>query len=357
MEEVQLKLAKIMSLLKEVDITKKELGLFEGKMGLAIFYYNLSRFDGSETNQDMADEIIGDIYETIGKSHISSDFESGLAGIAWGLIYLVKNNYVDADLEETLSDVDDKIYKNLIDQLNEKPFGVKTGLLGYLLYYIYRLENLDASSHTSTTYIFQRIVFTLINRISQLIEEEKFQLREPALFTIYWDLPILMIVLGKLSELNLFNSKVDRILEFLGPLVKTIYPSLDSNKFYLMLGIESVLKHVNVPGWRNHAVLLRTGIDYCRIWNHEFKSLNIFVVNGVSGLMMICQMLNNLTGEDDFILEIKQALSKISNSEFWKDIEIYKVGKENIGLVSGLSGIGLALINFGLFDMELKNKK
>ena len=63
----------------------------------------------------------------------STNFRDGLAGIGWGIEYLLQNNYYEGDSEEILEDVDNVIFKSVYEA-RLPLLGVNEGLCGYLLY-------------------------------------------------------------------------------------------------------------------------------------------------------------------------------------------------------------------------------
>ena len=113
----------------------ENIGLLNGKMGIAIFFYHYSRYSGAKIFEDYAGELIDEIYEEI-NSNTTVNFEEGLTGIGWGIEYLVKNGFVQADTDETLSEIDNSIYRSRINS----PILINDGkdLFGYGLYYIKR---------------------------------------------------------------------------------------------------------------------------------------------------------------------------------------------------------------------------
>lgn len=76
-------------------------GLIEGKMGATLFYYELSRFTGIKTYNDMADNLLDEVFGSIGSVE-SNDIAQGLAGIGWGINYLINHSFVDAS-DDTLT--------------------------------------------------------------------------------------------------------------------------------------------------------------------------------------------------------------------------------------------------------------
>ncbi len=85
-------------------------GLLNGKMGIAIFFYHYSRYTKNKIYEDYAGELVDEIYEEINTS-TPVNFENGLTGIGWGIEYLVKNKFVQADTDEALAEIDNTIYK------------------------------------------------------------------------------------------------------------------------------------------------------------------------------------------------------------------------------------------------------
>lgn len=85
-------------------------GLLNGKMGIAIFFYHYYRYSGCEIYNEFAGELLDQVYEEINTS-TPADFENGLTGIGWGIEYLVRNKFVDADTDEALAEVDNTLYR------------------------------------------------------------------------------------------------------------------------------------------------------------------------------------------------------------------------------------------------------
>jgi hypothetical protein len=73
-----------------------DLGLLNGKMGISIAFFHLFRETGNVVYENYAGELIDEIYEEINVSS-SWNFADGLAGIGYGIEYLVSNKFIDAD--------------------------------------------------------------------------------------------------------------------------------------------------------------------------------------------------------------------------------------------------------------------
>lgn len=344
MKQALEKLKEINGYLLENANEENGLGLLHGKLGLSIYFYHLARKTENQEFHLVAENLVGELFEKLSEAKLPIDFENGLAGIACGISYLVNSDFVEADLDETLGELDDRVYKFLEVQKTNLPADLKSGILGYLTYCLVRLENSLKSGHTSNIYIFQKLGAELINQLGQLVEEEKLQEREPQLFSLFWEFPIVLILLARSKRLQVNSKKIERIFDYLLPSLLSFFPRLHSNRLYLLLGIESVLKEIDSPDLRKHALFIKESIDKEVIFYSECKSLNICILDGVSGLRLIGEKLAELTGDKSIIPSNELIFHKINESVYWGEAEIYSSFKKSIGLVSGLSGIGWALL-------------
>ena len=63
------------------------LGLLNGKMGIAILFYHYARYTKNDIYEEYAGQLINEIYEGI--TNVSSvDFFNGLTSIGWGIEYM-----------------------------------------------------------------------------------------------------------------------------------------------------------------------------------------------------------------------------------------------------------------------------
>lgn len=85
-------------------------GLYNGKLGMTILFYEYSRYSGDALYEQFADEILESIMEL--PDNLSLDLAYGLCGIGWGIIYLHRKKFIVGDLEDILSDIDSKILQN-----------------------------------------------------------------------------------------------------------------------------------------------------------------------------------------------------------------------------------------------------
>lgn len=135
-------------LLKIVDMiairlqNMRSVGLIEGKMEVILFYYELSKFIDDETYNNIADNLLDEVFSEIGKISTNS-IEQGLAGIGWGINYLIRNEFVEVT-EDALIDLECNLFWG-----ESVDFGIHFSMLSPAVYLLSKyggkkmLENYD----------------------------------------------------------------------------------------------------------------------------------------------------------------------------------------------------------------------
>ena len=114
------------------------LGLMHGKMGISICFFHLARQTGNQIYEDYAGELIDEIYEEI-TANTPVDFENGLAGIGWGIEYLVQNGFIEEGEDNILEELDNAVFQ--LERKKPELSGKYNDFFGYGLYYLYRAKN------------------------------------------------------------------------------------------------------------------------------------------------------------------------------------------------------------------------
>ena len=137
----------------------KNIGLFNGKMGLSIFMYKYSKVKSIDIYERYADELLNDIIESI-DNQMEYGLSNGLCGIAWGIEYLIRNQYVEGDSIEILYEINKKICEQDITLLYDD-MSLSTGMIGILHYYAYHF--------LSNEMYIDKISLNLIDRVDKLL--------------------------------------------------------------------------------------------------------------------------------------------------------------------------------------------
>lgn len=87
------------------------LGLFNGEVGIALFLYQYARFSKQNLYEEVADELVEDVYAKINKG-MGSDLKNGFSGIGLGIKYLIDEKLLEGEIDEILSEIDETLLEN-----------------------------------------------------------------------------------------------------------------------------------------------------------------------------------------------------------------------------------------------------
>ncbi|WP_420187415.1 hypothetical protein M1B74_01310 [Bacteroides pyogenes] len=115
-------------------------GLYNGKAGISLALFETARFLQDEYIEEQAFDLL---QESLITKNNDIGFENGLSGIGYVLLYLINNNFIDADFDELFGENHGKIEEKLI-LLREK--GIKDNMFYYLtiVYYICFLQKTNS---------------------------------------------------------------------------------------------------------------------------------------------------------------------------------------------------------------------
>ena len=117
-------------------------GLYNGKLGMTILFYEYSRYSGDALYEQFADEILESIMEL--PDDLSLDLSDGLCGIGWGITYLLRERFITGEIKDVLSDIDIKIQETEI--LNDDT------LKDYHTYLMFRKEYIGEDAQRDLPY-------------------------------------------------------------------------------------------------------------------------------------------------------------------------------------------------------------
>lgn len=114
------------------------IGLLNGKMGIAIFFFHYAKTTKNKLFEKFGGELIDEIYEQIHKKS-PIEFDNGLAGIAWGIKYMLDKQFVAGDVDLILEELDTRIQEWDVRKI--KDYSLEKGLKGLAYYVISRYGN------------------------------------------------------------------------------------------------------------------------------------------------------------------------------------------------------------------------
>lgn len=334
-------------------------GLLDGNAGLSLYHYLLYRYTNDETYKQRADSLIDQVCDT---SHvlIQNDrlsFERGLSGVSWVIMFLAQHCYIDSEIDETIREIDDYIFKRLANKSTEELSKISMLLLGILVYLTCSIR-FNRSRDREATALKISLARDLVNFIDkQHVDDGYAQItKEPTIFSLTdYRLPLYLYIIAELYQANIYTEKLDRIIEGMIPIIQRSFPALYSNRIYLLVALYH-LTHVKcVPAWDAHIKALEQNIDFERMFQREFRDRSVNFKHGLSGLLFILRITsptNRIPRKEELCKQIAQ---KIEHSTFFHDLASEKTEP---GIMLGICGIGLSLLLNRMgdksIDMNLK---
>lgn len=124
-------------------------GLFSGKMGLVIFFFQYALHTQNARYEDIACELLDDIYEDL-DTMAPIDLKDGLCGIGWGIEYLAHHKFIEGSTDEILEKIDSKIMER--DPFRITDTSLETGLKGIVWYALIRFRSSYSHEPFDDTY-------------------------------------------------------------------------------------------------------------------------------------------------------------------------------------------------------------
>jgi len=313
-------------------------GLLNGKMGIAIFFYQYSRYTNNKIYEEYAGELIDEIYEEINKN-TPVNFENGLTGIGWGIEYLVKNKFVQADTDEALAEIDTTVYRNSL----YRPFLLETGndIFGYGLYYLIRLtQHGDDDDNLNTLFKKQHLIY-LTDDCERILIQKKYidfnikSLSVDAVNSFSW-------FLLEMYKWKIFPFKVEKLFHAL----PEYFESLIQNPQTDMTGIDNMLCFIDhigscVKDSNVRDIYINLSKKSCGMKTDieltDENLINSFTKSTWQRLIYAPY----IQASDNKLITKERIFEIIDNEENWNN-RIDTLNKNNLGL-SGLAGLGLLM--------------
>ena len=332
--------------------------LFHGKTGLSIYFFYLSRIESNPAYYAFADKLLDQVllYD-LSKNH-SIDMEDGLAGVGLGVTWLVKNRFIEADLNELLQVIDDAIFRRIAFQ-NDASNVLAIQLLHLTGYLYVRLK--DSTIETDNDPSLQKdLIIKTMNQLYPKIDDDF--LNESYTFSVYhYQLPVLLWVIGKLLDAGFYNDRIYKMLDELKPRILSRFPLLHSNRLFLLWGMLNLkpFLHDDHARWNSYIRLLHREIDLDEILKNEMTDRKIFVDNGLSGIYLLLHTINKTFPDYPIPFDPQTIYDRVQNSDAWKTMlerdYFYQIRH---GLFNGFPGVGLVLAHIeNSYELRVKSYK
>lgn len=202
------------------------IGLWNGKMGIAVYLLHLARITGDENYERQAGEFMDTVYEQIADG-TSFFYADGLLGIGCSIEYMIEHGFIEGDTDEILAEID-IVARNVVDRRPIESLSLHDGVCGVGYYLYRRLKKKPDNDESMITLKLKEYLIYLIDWIEELLLKTKDK-------NDYNDVYFLLC---RLHKLDVLNYKTEKMMSFcLRKLVDFNIPVSDR---YELLGIESL---------------------------------------------------------------------------------------------------------------------
>ena len=115
----------------------KDISLYHGKLGVSLALYMYADKNRQPILQELAWDLLQDVLLGI-SSNFPIGIENGLAGIGYGITLLKQKGFIDCDLDDELSEIDQKIME--YDPRRMEDISYRKGIEGILAYFSLRYQ-------------------------------------------------------------------------------------------------------------------------------------------------------------------------------------------------------------------------
>lgn len=122
-------------------------GIMGGKAGIALFCFYYAKYKQDDSFADFGLELISEVFDAINEGFAYHTHAGGLAGIGWTVEHLAKQEFLDTDTDEILSDLDPYLHKAMIYDIDQDNYDFLHGAVGNGTYFLDRLTNPEAKGY------------------------------------------------------------------------------------------------------------------------------------------------------------------------------------------------------------------
>lgn len=117
----------------------ENIGLLAGKSGISLFMFYYAKAMEDNTWANHAYEYLSEVFDFINKGEYSyHTLCNGLGGVAWTVEHLSQNDFLDADTEEILGELDPFLKKAMLVDMQNGNFDFLHGAVGNGVYFLSR---------------------------------------------------------------------------------------------------------------------------------------------------------------------------------------------------------------------------
>lgn len=261
------------NLLKESETGKP--GFFSGDMGVCFSLYLMNKSFNDDDVENMADKLLDKVIATITKINDLS-FDTGLSGIGWAVNCLHVNGCIEGDINDILYNIDAAIYKSLCEQDRILSSDLIKGLLGYLVYFTYRLKNTGNNTDVIQESILEAGFRIVVDKLESCTTPRFISIQNDVYPTIISDFPILFFCLGEAMHMGIYREKIESLMNTWCYQLTGVLPFLSVNRLALANSLSYINKELKNKKLRAYIDTLFYSINF-NDYSHDIDKSNLYL--------------------------------------------------------------------------------
>lgn len=140
-EALEEKLKEISNILDEKGMENPQIGVLSGITGVALFNFYYSKYLDIDTHADKGVELLNESVNRINEGYQFPTYCTGIAGAAWVFDHLVEEDFMEAENDDLLSELDEFLFAVMENDMKTGNFDFLHAGVGYGYYFLKRLRN------------------------------------------------------------------------------------------------------------------------------------------------------------------------------------------------------------------------
>lgn len=140
-ELLEKKLQEIDQIIQSKYKDETQIGVLAGLSGIALFEFYYSKYLDIDDHADIGVEMLTECIEKINNGYSYPTFCTGIAGTGWVLDHLEQEEFMDADNDDLLPELDQYIHTFMKTDMKNGNYDFLHGAIGYAFYFLNRYRN------------------------------------------------------------------------------------------------------------------------------------------------------------------------------------------------------------------------
>jgi lantibiotic modifying enzyme len=140
-ELLEKKLKEIDQIIKSKYTEETQIGVLAGLAGISLFQFYDSKYLDIDDPADIGVEMLTNCIDKINEGYSYPTFCTGIAGTGWVLDHLEQEEFMDADNDDLLPELDQYIHTFMVTDMKNGNYDFLHGAIGYAFYFLNRFRN------------------------------------------------------------------------------------------------------------------------------------------------------------------------------------------------------------------------